>query len=73
MTDRDVLRDEIERMCVIHGKTFDEKGKSITVLPSGPKFIFMTDGSIKTIIRGGKAFDSNGPRKYVTSTKVRAS
>jgi hypothetical protein len=75
MTDRDVLRDEIERDVIIHNatakgrgvplKAMQERDKTITVLPGGPKFIFLPDDTLKSIIKAGKAYDSNGERRYV--------
>ena len=62
MTDRDVLRDEIERVCVIYGKTFVEKDRTINVL-GGPKYIFEADGTLKSIIKAGQSFGPNGGRK----------
>jgi hypothetical protein len=63
-TDRDILRDEIERMCVISGKFFIERDTTITVI-HGPKFIFTAEGEIKSIIRDGKAYGPDGQRHYV--------
>jgi len=64
MTDREKLVIEIERMCVITGKTYEERDHTITV-HNGPKYIFTADGEIKTIIRNGRAFDDKGERRYV--------
>jgi hypothetical protein len=65
MTDRDKLVIEIERMCVITGKTYEERDHTITV-HNGPKFIFTADGEIKTIIKNGQAFGPEGIRPYVS-------
>jgi hypothetical protein len=64
MTDRDKLVIEIERMCVITGKTYEERDHTITV-HNGPKFIFTAEGEVKSIIRDGKAYGPNGQRPYV--------
>jgi hypothetical protein len=64
MSDRDILRDEIERGCVISGKIMIERDASITVI-HGPKFIFTAEGEIKSIIRNGKAYGPDGQRPYV--------
>lgn len=61
MTDREKLRDEIERMCVITGRTFEEKDKTISVR-GGPKYTFTEAGEIKSIIRGGISY---GPLRQV--------
>ena len=55
MSDRDILRDHIEAVCVITGKTYEEREHSITIL-GGPKYQFTENGEIKSIIRGGKSF-----------------
>jgi hypothetical protein len=62
-TDRDKLRDEIERMCIIDGKTFEEKLRSITVIPGGPKFLFNEEGELKSVTRDGVSYTENGVRK----------
>lgn len=71
MTDKDILRDEIERQCVISGKRYEEKECTITVI-GGPKFIFTRAGEIKSIIRDGKAYGPDGERKYSQKEKVNA-
>jgi len=64
MSDRDVLRDQIERACVISGKRFEERDASINVI-GGPRFIFTAEGEIKSIIKDGKAYGPDGQRPYV--------
>jgi hypothetical protein len=64
LTDRDVLRDELERMCVISGKRFEERDASINII-GGPRFIFTAEGEIKSIIKDGKAYGPDGERRYV--------
>lgn len=59
MTDREKLRDEIERACVIAGKTCEERDSSITVI-GGAKFIFLDSGELKSIIRGGISYGPDG-------------
>ena len=65
MTDRDVLRDEIERMCVIDRMVCKERGQSIEVI-GGPKYMFTAEGELKSIISSndGKSFDADGERIY---------
>jgi hypothetical protein len=63
MTDRDILRDEIERLCIIDGKTFEEKLRSITVLPGGPKYMFDADGNLKSVMKAGVSYNEKGARK----------
>jgi hypothetical protein len=60
-TDRDKLRDAIERACVIAGKVCEERDCTITVL-GGPKYIFTAEGDLKSIIKGGKSFNDKGER-----------
>jgi len=72
MTDREVLRDMIEIMAAIDGKHVEEKEKTITVLPGGPKYIFTTAGEIKSIIRNGKAFGPESERRYVSPEEMKA-
>ena len=62
-TDRDKLRDELERVCVIKGLRFEERER--TILAGNVKYIFTPEGEIKTIVKGGKAFSAEGERKYV--------
>jgi hypothetical protein len=64
-TDRDILLDEIERMCCITGKTFEEREHTITV-HGGPKYIFLADGTLKSIIKNGKAYGPDGEKRYVS-------
>jgi hypothetical protein len=61
VTDRYILRDEIERQCVIYGKGFEETDRTITV-HDGPKFFFRIDGTLKSIIKDGKSYTADGER-----------
>jgi hypothetical protein len=60
-TDRDKLRDEIERMCVISGKGYEETDRTI-IVHDGPKYFFRIDGSIKSIIKDGISYNAEGER-----------
>lgn len=62
LTDKDILRDEIERVCVIDGLIFTEKDRTITI-PGRVKYIFETDGTVKSIIKDGKSFGPDGSRR----------
>lgn len=61
MSDRDILRDHIERQIIIDNATLGtdysmvEREHSISVV-GGPKYQFTENGEIKSIIRGGKSF-----------------
>ena len=61
LTDRDILRDQIERACVIAGKTCEERDYSITVI-GGPKYLFLDNGELKSIIRDGISYGPDGKK-----------
>jgi len=62
LTDRDILVDEIERMCVIDGKECVETEHAIEIVGVA-KFLWTDDGQIKSIIRDGKSYGPEGVRR----------
>lgn len=62
MTDRESITQEVERACIIAGKSYVETEHSLTVI-GGPKFTWTAEGEIKSIIRGGQSYGPDGGRK----------
>ena len=76
ITDRDALRYILERLCVVQSVlaknfpgqgyreiAFEERDKTISVIPGGPKWTFTEAGEIKSLIRDGISY---GPIRQVT-------
>ena len=60
MTDRDILRDEIERLCIIQQKNVKETDSCIEVIPGGPKYIFTPEGVLRSVIKMGVSYKEHG-------------
>ena len=65
MTERDLIRNVIEKACAITGKQMIEHDFSISIT-NGPKYLFTAAGQIKSIIKNGKSYSSEGERGYTT-------
>jgi hypothetical protein len=61
-TDRDILRDEIERMCCISGNVFEERDSTITVV-GVMKYMFTPQGELKAVIRDGVSYTDKEVRR----------
>jgi hypothetical protein len=62
--DRDKLIGCLLLGCAVNGKTFEERDTTVTV-HGGPKYLFLADGQVKSIIRDGRAYGPEGERPYV--------
>ena len=69
MTERDIIRNGIEWNNLLLESLgepmvdWEEKGFSIRVV-GGPKYMFTSDGMLKSVITGGKSFGPHGENSY---------